>query len=100
MCGQWPARGEVHLERAYQTLQVARHDPGRGIRIDTGQHPMQTFGSFASRDSLESCPKHIVGAWTGKKSARQRAVVEPSPANENRQLAVRVHVANHTIGVM
>ena len=94
MRGQRPAREEVDLERANQAQPVAGLDAQRRLRIDTPHHPPQTLDSAARRDGLQPRPQRRVLAGPGKQPSRQRPIVEPGPADQNRHAAARQDVAD------
>ena len=96
MRGQRPAGQEVHLERAHEPLQIARLDPRRRL-ADRRARSIRCRHVDAAPlgDRLEPRAQRRVAPGPGKQAARQRAVVEAGAADENRQPAARVDVADH-----
>ncbi len=60
---------------------------------------MQALGPTPVRDPLETRPHRFVTAWPWEEAARERPVVKPRAANEDRLLAARRDVSNGIGGV-
>ncbi len=95
MLGQGTAGHDPNLERADQPLHIRNLDTLGGSGIDLCQPAMQAFRATPRRGALEPAPQRLVAPRPLEHAARQRAVIKPRPADENRQLPARGDGANH-----
>src|SRR5207253_826136 len=74
--------------------------PPNGLTCgDTPRHAVQTFRAACARDAIEPGAERLVRARPGEQSARQRPVVEPGAADEDRQATAGVDVADRPRGI-
>ncbi len=90
---------EEHFERPYHALAVARQDALGRWWIDPLHHAVQERQPAAVGNRLEPSAQRLVGWRPRKQSAGKRAIVEPRAADDNRQVASRLDLADGARGI-
>jgi hypothetical protein len=73
---------------------IAGHDPCGRLWVGSTQQAMKTLWTAAFGDAVQPGTKGFVRAGTWKQPARQRAIVETSAADENRQIPTCMDLCN------
>src|SRR4051812_42180707 len=89
MLRQWTPRQEVHLESANEAFPIARVNAEGRLGIHPAKQRVKPLGPLAIGDTLQTRPEHAVARRTWKEPSRQRAIVQPGSADNDRQLATR-----------
>ena len=100
MCGERSTGQEVHLERPYEPLQIARLNAECRFGIHFPKQPMQPRDAAPLGGRLEPPPQGGVTARTGKQAPRQRPKIEPGPSGDDRQAPARVDLADRSGGIV
>jgi hypothetical protein len=93
-------REEIDFESAHHPLAISKKDALSRFGIDTAEHAVEKLDPPARRNLLETLAQSRVCAGPRKKPARERAIVKPRPAHQNRPAPARVNVLDGRDGIV